>query len=217
MLPVEAQRTAFAPSSIAFATATTMPRSLNEPVGLHHLELEVELVDAEEGPMWRGPHERRAALAEVDARRGRGQRQEVGVALDDAAAVRYSSAKSKARPRMSLISFSSAHDLALAYVGLEVTQAGAGSRRAALVFDLQALVAAGEVVLVAGHARLDQRGALVVLVEAVVDRVSSSAVISLRRSLWRVRSAWTSSRRSSMRVILLVSAAHGFDLGFEAA
>ena len=34
MLPVEAQSTAFAPCSIALATATTMPRSLNEPVGL---------------------------------------------------------------------------------------------------------------------------------------------------------------------------------------
>ena len=34
MLPVEAQMIARLPSSIAFATATTMPRSLNDPVGL---------------------------------------------------------------------------------------------------------------------------------------------------------------------------------------
>ena len=34
MLPVEAQRTACAPSSTALETATVMPRSLNEPVGL---------------------------------------------------------------------------------------------------------------------------------------------------------------------------------------
>ena len=34
VLPVEAQMTARACSSTAFATATTMPRSLNEPVGL---------------------------------------------------------------------------------------------------------------------------------------------------------------------------------------
>ena len=33
VLPVEAQMIARAPSSSAFATATTMPRSLNEPVG----------------------------------------------------------------------------------------------------------------------------------------------------------------------------------------
>ena len=33
VFPVEAQSTAVAPSSIAFATATTIPRSLNEPVG----------------------------------------------------------------------------------------------------------------------------------------------------------------------------------------
>ena len=34
MLPVEAQTMAWAPASRALATATTMPRSLNEPVGL---------------------------------------------------------------------------------------------------------------------------------------------------------------------------------------
>ena len=33
VLPVEAHTTALAPASTAFATATTMPRSLNEPVG----------------------------------------------------------------------------------------------------------------------------------------------------------------------------------------
>ena len=33
MLPVEAQTIAVAPSSRAFATAITMPRSLKEPVG----------------------------------------------------------------------------------------------------------------------------------------------------------------------------------------
>ena len=33
VLPVEAQTIARAPSSSALATATTMPRSLNEPVG----------------------------------------------------------------------------------------------------------------------------------------------------------------------------------------
>jgi threonine synthase len=33
VLPVEAQMIALAPSSTAFATATTIPRSLNEPVG----------------------------------------------------------------------------------------------------------------------------------------------------------------------------------------
>jgi len=35
VFPVEAQRTPFAPSSTAFTTAITIPRSLNEPVGLH--------------------------------------------------------------------------------------------------------------------------------------------------------------------------------------
>ena len=39
VLPVEAHMIAFAPSSIALATATTMPRSLNEPVGLHDSSL----------------------------------------------------------------------------------------------------------------------------------------------------------------------------------
>ena len=34
VLPVEAQMTAFAPSSTAFEIATVMPRSLNDPVGL---------------------------------------------------------------------------------------------------------------------------------------------------------------------------------------
>ena len=34
MLPVQAQMTALLPSSAALATATTMPRSLKEPVGL---------------------------------------------------------------------------------------------------------------------------------------------------------------------------------------
>ena len=34
MLPVDAQITASAPSPIAADTATVMPRSLNEPVGL---------------------------------------------------------------------------------------------------------------------------------------------------------------------------------------
>src|SRR5207253_3206362 len=34
VLPVEAQTTAFEPSSMAFEMATVMPRSLNEPVGL---------------------------------------------------------------------------------------------------------------------------------------------------------------------------------------
>ena len=34
MLPVEAQTTASAPSALAAETATVMPRSLNEPVGL---------------------------------------------------------------------------------------------------------------------------------------------------------------------------------------
>ena len=33
VLPVDAQSTMRAPSSSAFATATTIPRSLNEPVG----------------------------------------------------------------------------------------------------------------------------------------------------------------------------------------
>jgi len=33
VLPVDAQTMALAPASAAFATATTMPRSLNEPVG----------------------------------------------------------------------------------------------------------------------------------------------------------------------------------------
>ena len=33
VFPVDAQSTAWAPSSIAFAIATTIPRSLNEPVG----------------------------------------------------------------------------------------------------------------------------------------------------------------------------------------
>ncbi len=35
MLPVDAQRTFSAPPSRALAVATTMPRSLKEPVGLH--------------------------------------------------------------------------------------------------------------------------------------------------------------------------------------
>ena len=35
MLPVDAQSTFSAPDSAAFATATTIPRSLNDPVGLH--------------------------------------------------------------------------------------------------------------------------------------------------------------------------------------
>ena len=34
MLPVEAQTTASAPSALAADTATVMPRSLNDPVGL---------------------------------------------------------------------------------------------------------------------------------------------------------------------------------------
>ena len=34
VLPVEAQMIAFAPASTALETATVMPRSLNEPVGL---------------------------------------------------------------------------------------------------------------------------------------------------------------------------------------
>ena len=34
MLPVEAQITALAPASTALETATVMPRSLNDPVGL---------------------------------------------------------------------------------------------------------------------------------------------------------------------------------------
>ena len=35
VFPVDAQITHLAPSSIAFATANTIPRSLNEPVGFN--------------------------------------------------------------------------------------------------------------------------------------------------------------------------------------
>ena len=51
MLPVEAQSTAFAPSSIALATATTMPRSLNEPVGLQLSSLKYSSSMPRDGPM----------------------------------------------------------------------------------------------------------------------------------------------------------------------
>ncbi len=43
MFPVEAQMTARAPSPSALLIATVMPRSLNEPVGLSALILQVNL------------------------------------------------------------------------------------------------------------------------------------------------------------------------------
>ena len=43
VLPVDAQITALLPSSTALAIATTMPRSLNDPVGLHPSSLKYSL------------------------------------------------------------------------------------------------------------------------------------------------------------------------------
>ncbi len=43
VLPVEAQTTALAPASTAAVMAIVMPRSLNEPVGVHAFDLKVNL------------------------------------------------------------------------------------------------------------------------------------------------------------------------------
>jgi hypothetical protein len=51
VLPVEAQMIAWVPASMALATATTMPRSLKEPVGLRPSNLR-----------WSEPRPRAAAM-----------------------------------------------------------------------------------------------------------------------------------------------------------
>src|SRR5690606_21371800 len=51
VLPVDAHRIARDPSSIAFATARTMPRSLKEPVGLQLSSLKYSSLMPREGPM----------------------------------------------------------------------------------------------------------------------------------------------------------------------
>ena len=53
MLPVEAQTRTRAPSSIALATATTMPRSLKEPVGFRPSYLKKSRRRPSDGPMLR--------------------------------------------------------------------------------------------------------------------------------------------------------------------
>ena len=71
-----------APASSAFATATTMPRSLNEPVGFWPSTLACRFDSPSRAPSRREADERREALAEVSARRRVGDRQERAVALD---------------------------------------------------------------------------------------------------------------------------------------
>ncbi len=53
MLPVEAQTSTRAPSSIALATASTMPRSLKEPVGFMPSYLKKRRARPSAGPMLR--------------------------------------------------------------------------------------------------------------------------------------------------------------------
>ena len=81
VLPVDAHTTALAPASTAFATATTMPRSLNEPGRVLALDLEVQVRGADRLPEPLRAHERGRALAQ---RQGRGRvrhRQESAVPL----------------------------------------------------------------------------------------------------------------------------------------
>ena len=68
------------------ATATTMPRSLNEPVGFWPSTFSVQVRQAELGAEAAQPDERRGALAERERRRRVGHRQEAPVALDEARA-----------------------------------------------------------------------------------------------------------------------------------
>ena len=89
MLPVEAQMTLRAPSSSAFATASTIPRSLNEPVGFWPSILRWRFADADGGSPSRrawtsgvapSPSET-TGVASADG-------QELAVALDERAAGR---------------------------------------------------------------------------------------------------------------------------------
>ena len=52
-MPVDAQTSTRDPSSMAFATARTMPRSLNEPVGFSPSYLKKSLLSPSAGPMFR--------------------------------------------------------------------------------------------------------------------------------------------------------------------
>ena len=84
MLPVEAQMTRRRPASRALAIAITMPRSLNEPVGLDTLEFEVEVFAADRGADVAGFDEGCATLAHRDHRGFGTNRKKLFVAFDDA-------------------------------------------------------------------------------------------------------------------------------------
>ena len=53
VFPVEAQINAWAPLSIAFATASAIPRSLNDPLGLRPSYLKNRRLNPSDGPMRR--------------------------------------------------------------------------------------------------------------------------------------------------------------------
>ena len=77
-----------APASAALATATTIPRSLNEPVGFWPSTFRTEPAQAERLAEVRGVDERREALAQGQARGRVGHRQERAIALHQARAGR---------------------------------------------------------------------------------------------------------------------------------
>jgi len=72
------------PASSAFATATTIPRSLNEPVGFRPSYLKNSRFRPSERAMLRLGTNRRGAFVEVDVRRVRPDRQVLAVAGEDA-------------------------------------------------------------------------------------------------------------------------------------
>ena len=84
MLPVEAQTMAVAPSSTAFATAMTMPRSLNEPVGLAPSSFRYRFGSPHDAPRRSAWTSGVAPSPEGEARRGVGHRQEGAVPLQEA-------------------------------------------------------------------------------------------------------------------------------------
>ena len=99
VLPVEAQITLRAPASRAFATATTIPRSLKLPVGFCPSTLRYRFPQPERLPETARVDERRRALAERHDRRRVGDGEELAVALDEAGARRVGRAHVAISPR----------------------------------------------------------------------------------------------------------------------
>ena len=77
---------ACAPSSRALATATTMPRSLKDPVGCWPSTLRYSSGTPMARPRLAGVHERREALAQAERRRGGADGQELREALHESRA-----------------------------------------------------------------------------------------------------------------------------------